>query len=107
MHRGGGESLEERLPCPSPLARTHTHTHTHTHTSPQIHFCPILHPHALPPASPPHSLLSGATVTDRVYLDLGIGRAPAGRLVIGVHGNSVPRASLNFVELGEGGAAAW
>ena len=45
-------------------------------------------------------MLSGATVTDRVYLDLRIGGAPAGRLVIGVHGNSVPRASLNFVELG-------
>lgn len=49
----------------------------------------------------PYSLASGSSITDCVYMDISIQGKPEGRLVLGLHGSSVPRASLNFLELGE------
>ena len=43
------------------------------------------------------------TVTDKVYFDLTVGGKPAGRVVIGVFGNIVPKTAANFVALGRAG----
>ncbi|KAG8457429.1 hypothetical protein KFE25_011284 [Diacronema lutheri] len=40
-----------------------------------------------------------ADVTHRVYLDMSIGNEPAGRLVLGLFGDVVPRTVDNFVHL--------
>ena len=40
------------------------------------------------------------TVTDKVYFDLTVGGKPAGRVVIGVFGDIVPKTAANFVALG-------
>lgn len=45
--------------------------------------------------------MAGSTITDYVYMDISIANQPAGRLVLGLHGYTVPRASMNFLELGE------
>ena len=42
------------------------------------------------------------TVTDKVFFDITIGGAPAGRIVIGLFGKDVPRTVKNFKELAEG-----
>eukprot|EP00955_Chlamydomonas_euryale_P069718 360555-Chlamydomonas_euryale.AAC.5 len=45
------------------------------------------------------SLLGGYSVTERVFLDIDVDGARAGRVVVGVHGSAVPRAGVNFTEL--------
>lgn len=40
-------------------------------------------------------------VTDRVYFDLTNGGKPAGRVVIGLYGDVVPKTVANFVALGK------
>ena len=40
------------------------------------------------------------TVTDKVFFDLTVGGKPAGRVVIGVFGDVVPKTAANFVALG-------
>ena len=39
------------------------------------------------------------TVTRRVFFDIGIGGQPAGRIVLGLFGNTVPKTVTNFVSL--------
>jgi len=46
-----------------------------------------------------YSLLGGYSVTERVFLDIDVDGARAGRVVVGVHGSAVPRAGVNFTEL--------
>ena len=41
------------------------------------------------------------TVTDKVFFDLAVGGKPAGRVVIGLFGNIVPKTAANFVGLGK------
>lgn len=43
----------------------------------------------------PHSL----TVCLQVYFDIQIGDEPAGRIVIGLFGKTVPKTAANFIEL--------
>ena len=38
----------------------------------------------------------------QVYFDISIGGKPAGRIVIGVFGEIVPKTAKNFVELAKG-----
>ena len=40
------------------------------------------------------------TVTDKVFFDLTVGGKAAGRVVIGVFGDIVPKTAANFVALG-------
>jgi len=42
------------------------------------------------------------TVTNRVYFDIEIGGAPAGRIVIGLFGNAVPITAKNFLSIAKG-----
>ncbi|KAL0029406.1 hypothetical protein WJX77_005097 [Trebouxia sp. C0004] len=42
------------------------------------------------------------TVTDKVFFDLTVGGKPAGRVVIGVFGDIVPKTAANFVALATG-----
>ena len=39
-------------------------------------------------------------MTDKVYFDLVSGGKPAGRVVIGLYGEVVPKTTANFVALG-------
>jgi len=39
------------------------------------------------------------TVTDKVFFDIEIGGAPAGRIVMGLYGGDVPKTTANFKEL--------
>ncbi|XP_055708067.1 peptidyl-prolyl cis-trans isomerase 6 [Phlebotomus papatasi] len=43
----------------------------------------------------------GPTVTDKVYFDMTIDGQPAGRIVIGLFGGTVPKTVRNFKELAE------
>lgn len=40
-------------------------------------------------------------VTQKVFMDLTVGGKPAGRLVLGLFGNDVPRTAANFAALGK------
>jgi hypothetical protein len=39
-------------------------------------------------------------VTEKVFFDVTVGGAPAGRIVLGVYGNDTPKTAANFVALG-------
>eukprot|EP01061_Rhynchopus_euleeides_P006269 TRINITY_DN1533_c0_g1_i1.p1 TRINITY_DN1533_c0_g1~~TRINITY_DN1533_c0_g1_i1.p1 ORF type:complete len:199 (+),score=98.38 TRINITY_DN1533_c0_g1_i1:43-597(+) len=41
-------------------------------------------------------------VTDKVFFDITIGDEPAGRIVIGLFGEDVPKTAANFLELAKG-----
>jgi len=41
------------------------------------------------------------TITDRVFFDISIGGAPAGRIIFGLYGKTVPKTARNFKELAE------
>jgi len=43
----------------------------------------------------------GPKVTDKVYFDITIGGEPAGRIVIGLFGKTVPKTAKNFAELAQ------
>ena len=43
-----------------------------------------------------------AEVTDRVYFDISIDNQPAGRIVMGLYGKTVPKTAENFKKLCEG-----
>jgi peptidyl-prolyl cis-trans isomerase B (cyclophilin B) len=45
---------------------------------------------------------AGPKVTDKVFFDITIGGKPAGRVVIGLFGGSVPKTVKNFKTLAEG-----
>lgn len=42
---------------------------------------------------------SQPTITDKVFFDITIGDEPAGRIVIGLYGDDVPRTVKNFIGL--------
>jgi len=44
-----------------------------------------------------------AEVTSRVYFDIAIDQRPVGRIIIGLHGNVVPRTAKNFETICRGG----
>jgi len=43
----------------------------------------------------------GHQVTQKVFFDLTVDGKPAGRVVIGLYGNDVPKTATNFAALGE------
>lgn len=43
-----------------------------------------------------------ATITDKVFFDINIDGRPAGRVVIGLYGDLVPKTAANFVGLCKG-----
>ena len=40
-------------------------------------------------------------ITQKVFFDLTVGGKPAGRVVLGLYGEAVPKTVANFVALGE------
>lgn len=40
-------------------------------------------------------------ITQKVFFDLTVAGKPAGRVVVGLYGNAVPKTVANFVALGE------
>lgn len=44
----------------------------------------------------------GPKITNKVYFDVAIGDEPAGRVVIGLFGKTVPKTATNFLELAKG-----
>lgn len=55
----------------------------------------------LPPPLPSsaHQKGEAGTVTDKVFFEIEIGGAPAGRIVMGLYGDDVPKTAANFKEL--------
>ncbi len=54
----------------------------------------------VPRASQAAEGAADTTVTQKVYFDVAVGGQPAGRIVIGLYGNAVPKTVANFVGLG-------
>ncbi|GAX80305.1 hypothetical protein CEUSTIGMA_g7743.t1 [Chlamydomonas eustigma] len=46
--------------------------------------------------------LADPEVTQKVFFDVTIGEEPAGRIVLGVYGNEVPKTAANFVAMATG-----
>jgi hypothetical protein len=39
-------------------------------------------------------------ITQKVYLDIALGGKPAGRIIVGLFGDAVPKTAANFAALG-------
>ncbi|XP_074651501.1 peptidyl-prolyl cis-trans isomerase 5-like [Tubulanus polymorphus] len=50
----------------------------------------------------PQGAANGPKVTEKVYFDITIGGEPAGKIVIGLFGKTVPKTAENFATLAEG-----
>lgn len=49
-----------------------------------------------------HAATRGPKVTDKVFFDITIGGEPAGRIVMGLYGKTVPKTAQNFKQLATG-----
>ena len=47
-----------------------------------------------------HPALASPEVTQKVFMDITVGGQPAGRIVLGLYGNDVPKTVANFSALG-------
>ncbi|KAF5827457.1 peptidylprolyl isomerase B [Dunaliella salina] len=51
---------------------------------------------------PEASSAADTTITDKVFFDVTVGGEPAGRIVMGLYGNTVPKTAANFRGLATG-----
>lgn len=49
----------------------------------------------------PHSIIALIQLNLQVFFDISIGGQPAGRVIFGLFGNTVPKTARNFKELAE------
>ncbi|KAG1652704.1 hypothetical protein FOA52_004816, partial [Chlamydomonas sp. UWO 241] len=52
--------------------------------------------------APSAALAAEPVITQKVYFDMSVGGQPAGRIVLGVFGDDLPRTAANFVALATG-----